>query len=160
MVMGVPVNKIIEHIGHDGSEVVFPDLPFPICYAGFSLSEIIDVAILQYGWSVTNIVARPTLTNDGKETRELFSEDKIKTRMDHYFDLFSGIVAGYRRDGRWYHNVAWDHVSQQWFDPSGPVLPRATAPIDIAEFWIFQKTDRYVSGEYLQQVSINSPNTP
>lgn len=150
MIMDVPIADVIERIGHDGSEIVFPDLPFPGCYAGFDIQEIIDVA-LHFGWSVTGVESRPHVTNDGKQTRELFSEEKVVARMGKYFDLFSGVVVG-KSAGRWWHNVAWDHESQTWYDPAGPILPRENPPIKIAVFHIFQKTERYLAGNFLQQL--------
>jgi hypothetical protein len=154
MVMGIPIDEIIRKIGHDGSKIVFPELIFPLCHAGFDIQEIIDVAF-QHGWSVTGVESRPHLTPDGEHTRELYTPEQVEERMSRYFDNYSGLVAGLRHDGRWYHNVAWDHESQQWFDPSGPVLPRETPPIKIAVFHIFQKTDKYFANTFFQEIVSN-----
>lgn len=155
MAMDITVPDIISLIGHDGSEVIYPDLPEPMCRAGFDIQEIIDVA-LQMGWSVTPIEACPSVTPDGKNIRDLFSEDKIKTRMNKYFDGFSGIVSGQRLDQKWWHLVAWDHKSQMWLDPSGPQLIRDQPPIKVAVFWIFIRNEHYVAKVFLNSL-INRP---
>ena len=140
MVMDVSVESLIAYIGHDGSEIVFPDLPGPACRAGFDIQEIIDAA-WSMGWSVTPIEARPRVTPDGTHVRDLFSENKIALRMKHYFKDNNGVVVGERLFGerRWWHAIAWDHVTRMWYDPRGPILPFETPPIAIATFWIFSK---------------------
>jgi len=138
IVMDMAVSDLISEIGHDGSAIVFPELPAPICRAGFDIQEIIDVA-LRHGWYMVPIEARPIVTNDGVHTRSLFAEDKISPRMERYFSLYSGVVMGERKFGRkWWHTCAWDHVTQLWYDPSGPILPYGSPPIDIRTFWIFR----------------------
>lgn len=141
MVMDEPVQDLIMRIGHDGGEIVFPDLPEPVCRAGFAIQEIIDAA-LKMGWSVTPIEAMPQCTPDGKNIRAVFPE--IKGRMDDYFKRYSGLVEGERLDGKYWHNVAWDHERQLWLDPSGPQLPKERPPVKVAAFWIFMKNERFL----------------
>ena len=135
MVTGLTIHDFIKYIGHDGSDIVFPDLPSPLCRKGFTTAEIIDAA-MSLGWSVTNIECYPVATPDGVHTRDVYSENKIKSRMEHYFKHYSGVAIGERLDGRYWHCVAWD--KDRWFDPSGPIT--TTCPINPAQFLIFQKT--------------------
>jgi hypothetical protein len=92
MVMEVELSELIESIGHDGSEKVFPDLKPPMCYAGFDISEIIDDA-MRRGWSVTLVETMPTCTPDGENVRDVYPESKIKERVDWYLTRFDGIAA-------------------------------------------------------------------
>lgn len=151
MVMDEPVQDLIARIGHDGGEIVFPNLPEPMCRAGFASQEIID-ASLRAGWSMTPIEARPQCTPNGPDVRDVFSEDKIKERMDGYFTKYSGLVEGERLDGRYWHNVAWDSEKQLWLDPSGPVLRRMDPPIKIAKFWVFMKNEHFVAKAFMNAI--------
>jgi hypothetical protein len=42
LVLKVPVQSIIDWIGHDGSEILWPDLPEPLKRRGFHIQELID----------------------------------------------------------------------------------------------------------------------
>lgn len=134
MVTGVSLHDLISSFGHDGSEIVFPNLQEPMCRAGFTIPEIIKVA-LKLGWSVTPIDEMPQVTPDGIHIRNVF----YKGHLEIYFNNYSGIVAGPRIDAKWWHDVAWDHKSQLWLDPSGPQLPRNKCPVKIEVFYIFSK---------------------
>jgi hypothetical protein len=151
MVMDEPVHDLIARIGHDGGEVVFPHLSEPMCRAGFASQEIIDAA-LAAGWSMTPIEAKPQCTPNGPDVRDVFPESKIKERMDDYFKRYSGLVAGERIDGRYWHNVAWDCEKQLWLDPSGPILPRERSPIKVAEFWVFMKNEHHLGKTFLDTI--------
>lgn len=141
MVMNRTVEEVIAKIGHDGSHIWFPDLPEPLCRAGFTLEEIIDAA-LSFGWFMTPITARPVCTPDGINEREVFTEKYVKNRMDKYLSSYSGVLFGQRHDHLWYHNVAWDHEREMFLDPSGPQLPKEHPPIKIETFWIFNRDVR------------------
>lgn len=43
MASGIPVEVIIEEIGHDGSEILFPQYKEPYCRRGFHIQELINV---------------------------------------------------------------------------------------------------------------------
>lgn len=43
MVFGIPVQKIFDKLGHDGSEILFPELPEPYCRRSFHVQEMVDV---------------------------------------------------------------------------------------------------------------------
>jgi hypothetical protein len=148
--MDVPLETLISTIGHDGSAVVFPELPVPMRYAGFDMQEIVDAALAN-GWSMTHVEARPRVTPDGSHVRDLFPEDKIQPRMMRYFDNYSGIAIGMRTSGQWWHSVAWDHIHRLWFDPSGPVLPFNMCPIHVASFWIFQRVQDECCGKCIKE---------
>lgn len=147
MVMNIPIHDLISLIGHDGSEIMFPDLPEPVCRAGFTIQEIVDAA-LKMGWSMTPIEAMPQCTPNGKNIRDVFPE--TKERMDHYFAKYSGLVEGERLDGKYWHNVAWDHEEQLWHDPSGPITKKPT--IKVATFWVFMKNEHFMTKSFLDSI--------
>jgi hypothetical protein len=149
MVLGVPIEDVIKKISHDGSAIVFEDARYP--WAGFDVQEIIDVAVKYYGFAVTPIESCPQVTPDGTHIRDLWTdEEKIKERMQWYFDHFSGIVYGERFNGGNWHVVAWDHKGRMWHDPSGPITEKP--PIKIATFYVFQKAERYLAKGLIDEI--------
>lgn len=53
-ILGEPVEKIIKETGHDGSDVIWPELAPPKCFRSWHIQELILVC-LKYGYSVTCI---------------------------------------------------------------------------------------------------------
>ena len=155
MVMDVTAQDLISLIGHNGGEVVFPDLPEPTCRAGFAMQEIIEAA-LKMGWSMTPIEAMPTCTPNGKDIRDVFP--RTEERIVSHFKRYSGLVEGERIDGKYWHNVAWDHEAQLWYDPSGPVTKKPT--IKIATFWVFMKNEHKLAKSFLDSIIKLKPEDP
>lgn len=153
MVMGLTVEELIESIGHDGSEEVFPDLPVPIKYAGFTISEIIDDA-MRRGWSVTGIETMPRCTPDGDNVRDVYPESKLMERFEWYLDRFDGIAYGI--GNRNWHVIAWSKEERRWHDPSGPILQHDTPSIDIATFYAFCKNEYFINNQTLERLISNS----
>ena len=54
MAIGITVEEMVNAIGHDGSKIIWPDLPEPRCRRGFHTQECIRVALL-LGKSVTPV---------------------------------------------------------------------------------------------------------
>ena len=50
MVCDLTQEQLIEKIGHNGSEVLWPELPSPHCFRGFHLAEIL-IAMLHFGYA-------------------------------------------------------------------------------------------------------------
>jgi hypothetical protein len=105
-------------IGHDGSEIIFPDLPEPMCRRGFHHQELIHAALL-YGYSVTPFELIPAL----QSTPQAGSPPKVVTidsaMRRHTFQIlvggFKGVLTG--RGFKCHHAVAFDHGAI--FDPDG-----------------------------------------
>ncbi|GAH02488.1 unnamed protein product [marine sediment metagenome] len=81
MVLDCEIKELIQHIGHDGSEIIAPHLKPPGCYKGFHDQEIIDVALLR-GYSMTLIETLPVQTPDGKFEFELTKWNRFNNNMD------------------------------------------------------------------------------
>jgi hypothetical protein len=154
MVMDIPVVELIDKIGHDGGDIIFPDNEPPNCYRGFDISEIIDAA-MKFGYAMTPIHAIPVATPNGLDTYDVFPEDKIKPRMDYYLDRFNGIAYGIRINSKHYHVIAWDKEERQWHDPSGGIWQRDKPTIDLSTLWVFQKSE----ANALFQSLISEPKT-
>ena len=63
MALHVPVQELIQEIGHDGSEIVFPELEEPMRRRGFHSQELIYAA-WKRGFTVTPIELMPVIAPD------------------------------------------------------------------------------------------------
>lgn len=106
MILDITFETMIRHIGHDGSEIVHPDLPEPLCRRTFHIDECTLVAVM-LGHSITTLHFMPQLTTDGTHM--------IDIPMDtDYLLRFRGVLTGRGRDVG--HAVAWDGTYV--YDPS------------------------------------------
>jgi len=51
---GISVDILIEYIGHDGLEIIYPDLAWPYCCRGYCLPEIFE-ALFNLGFACVDI---------------------------------------------------------------------------------------------------------
>ena len=132
MVLDIKIKDLFKKIGHDGSEIMFPDLPEPGRRRGFSIQEIIPVAI-DMGYSVTPIETRPCSTPDGVNDFEI-NFPNPEGRLYRYMCGVKGILTG--RMLRWRHAVAWEDLI---YDPIGRIYNLDTIALQIDTFWRFDK---------------------
>ncbi len=62
MCMGVSLERMCELMGHDGSDIVWPDQPEPLCRRAFHIQEIL-YAIHKLNYSAMPVQLNPTITN-------------------------------------------------------------------------------------------------
>lgn len=146
-VMCLTTQQLIDEIGHDGGAIVFPELPEPMCRAGFHIQEIQDAAVRR-GYAIMTVEAHPVATPNGVNLRDVFAEAKLRERMFWYMFYFNGIVVGQQHaHPTWHYNI-WmathttkgpDDPGGEWFDAGGRPLVKPT--IDIAYFYAFMKID-------------------
>jgi hypothetical protein len=114
-VTGVPIEKILISIGHDGSTIVFPDLPEPLNHRGFIGQEMCR-ALLEYGFCFA--------TFDAELLGILDDEHYFTESEEHFAELLADSIGviGCRvpSTGR-LHSVAWD--GHQCYDPTGFIRP-------------------------------------
>ncbi len=60
MAIDIPVQQLMEEIGHDGSQKIFTHLPEPMCRHGFHSQELIQAA-WKHGFACTPIEMYPML---------------------------------------------------------------------------------------------------
>ena len=100
--------EITDAIGHDGSEIWFPDQPEPANRRGFHVQEIIDVLVANFEVPVFIEAVPYILDKDVPVHPE---------RMEAYLHDFPGILLGQHADTKTGHAVAWDtHIC---WDPRG-----------------------------------------
>lgn len=120
MVLDIPVQKLIEKIGHDGSEILWPELPEPICRRGHHLEEI-QMAAYDIGVILTSFT--PAFEYTPNEERPV----KYQFDLRSVFERYSGIMVGqWIRGGP--HAVAWSAMERMIYDPDGH------ATTDLASF--------------------------
>jgi hypothetical protein len=109
MALGVPVSKLLTEIGHDGSQIVFPDLPEPACRAGHHVQECIQ-ASLNRGIAFTPIEFNPiTRTFGNPPTYHSILPDE-QARWRRFANLMTrreGVIEGWVTN--WGHAMAFEN---------------------------------------------------
>ena len=119
-------DEFVEEVGHDGSEVIWPWLPEPMCRRGFHIQECIRVA-MRHDFTVTPVELIPAIAPSSLPPTPS-SEDTIPYPVLYgptlntnfcYFDqhvLYGrGVITGVGR--QCLHAVAFDHGTI--YDPEG-----------------------------------------
>ena len=108
---------LINEIGHDGSEKIWPEVNEPYCRRAFHPQELIDCCFSR-GFTVIEIEKYPKLRPmyfDFLKIHTVFNNDKATSRYHKYIQTFPGVLIGPS------HAVAWDGL--QLYDPKGYTIP-------------------------------------
>lgn len=114
MLLDVEPREVIACVGHDGSEIFWPELEEPRCRRGFHLQEIVDVLINDYLILPVLIEAEPLIDPDGDGVIHTF--EAAADRFNCYLSQHKGILLG-RSKANYTHAVAWD--KERIYDPCG-----------------------------------------
>lgn len=117
-----PVDVIINQIGHDGSEIIFPERNEPYNRRGFMIQEIMDI-LLWKDWAVVHIEALPMIINPFEDIASPSPEPAIK-RFNHYLKCVNGVLCGMMKGTNKWHACAWNHYEQMMYDPNGFIYPK------------------------------------
>jgi hypothetical protein len=157
MAMNIPVGEILTYIGHDGSEIIWPDLPEPKCRRAFHPQEIIMFAFVR-GWAAIHFELNPqSVIIDLEEefmriTAGLVESDymeamntieKIKKGiystvvdnevLERLVIANRGVLVGTTENGN-EHAVAWERG--MIYDPNGTTYP--ITRFTIREFFVLK----------------------
>lgn len=141
MVIDRSISEVISVIGHDGSEVVAPELPSsdPLRHHGFHLQELVDAAIW-FGYRPIWIELEPVARIGNKDIDIHFRSwvyngdiDIAPTcefpgnlgRFQYYMTKNKGIILG--ENYHCCHWVAWD--GRDFYDPAGVISKSLTMDI-------------------------------
>jgi hypothetical protein len=117
MAVDLPVAEFIAHIGHDGSEIVLPGEPDPICRAGFHPQEAVEVA-WEAGFTSTPFEFAPKAINRlGDQPRRVFTKTNVIWLLGA-----TGVLECVTRYGTG-HAVCFD--DEHILDPDGHEYPFA-----------------------------------
>jgi hypothetical protein len=138
-VLDVSLRDILDFVGHDGSEIIWPNLPEPKRRRGFHIQEMIDFAWMQ-SCAVTHFEILSSLRPDSASamfsiTSPLALEEKL-----HRILIERSVVGGTLTNGM-RHAVAWDGTKV--FDSRAPGITRLNQ-MNISEFWVVTETTRRV----------------
>jgi len=132
MALDMPVAELLAAIGHDGSKVVFPSLPEPLCRRCFHIQELIQVAIAR-GFAVTPVELFPVLqpTAAGPFQRTILYPDNNWQRFAETIQASRGVIDG--TGARLGHMVAYN--PGRIYDPKGPVYNYSRLACEAHQFY-------------------------
>lgn len=115
MVLDIPVEKIFEQLGHNGTEVIWPELPEPFCYRGFHPQELIYFAY-KHKFYFLEFQPNPNLVSvypSREHSWEMFSGEEFTYLLNKHDGVLVGIV------NNCFHAVAWNKQEKLVLDPNG-----------------------------------------
>ncbi len=131
MVLGTDAQNMIDSIGSDPHQVLWPQHQEPQCFRGHHIQEMIDYAMC-LGYSVTEIQAAPRFGTLGcTETFEVWDEATMMRRIQNKVSEYAGVITSPT------HAVAWD--GHNVFDPCGKIYPIEDYHDQIQSFYIIAK---------------------
>lgn len=117
-VIGTNVKQLFEFLGHDGSEIIYPNKTYPWNVRNFHPQELIDV-LEKLGWDVITIEGRPTYSpNDPLLETEVFTDQQKNERIMYYLEKYDGVLTGFNVTKK-RHAVSWNKKEQKIYDPNG-----------------------------------------
>ncbi len=132
MVLDKSVEEIIRCIGHDGSDIFWPNQPEPKKRRGFGYTELTTVAY-KFGYVFVPFMFPDQYwsTSDEKPV-EYYPPMSFE---NHLFENHDAVLIGTPNDTT--HAVAWDHVSKVIYDPNGHQYSRNQFKTNV--FWMVQR---------------------
>ena len=139
MALDKPVEEIIKAIGHDGSEVYWPELESHWANRAFHVQELVDYCF----WNEIAVVcidAMPCFNHFdsravAKEVKYL-SGLEYADRLERYLKSYFGVLVGTTNFNSG-HAVAWD--GENVFNPRGAIESLENANFNIMSFYILGK---------------------
>ena len=124
---------LVEEIGHDGSEIWWPNLSPPYNQRSFNMQEMID-CFMNRGYLLTPIEAMPCNAPaiDPTKAIPIMDEEKAKLRFIMHIGGRKGMLIGTPTYSSTGHAVAWDGKMIQ--DPNG--MEYGLDAFEIRECWI------------------------
>ena len=132
MALDMPVAELLAAIGHDGSEIVFPSLPEPLCRRCFHIQELLHVALAR-GFAVTPVELFPVLqpTEIGPFHKIILYPDNNWQRFEATIRASRGVIDG--TGARFGHTIAYDHG--RIYDPRGSIYDYGRLACEAHQFY-------------------------
>lgn len=119
IILDKPVQDVFDFLGHDGSEILWRDLPEPLCRRSFHIQEMYDYAIAR------DHMVMPIELMSGIQPANtcipFILPGQRLHRVHGYLDNFDAVITGTFNGNR--HAVAW--VDGQYVCPSGNMVTDA-----------------------------------
>jgi hypothetical protein len=122
-ILPIDIYKIV---GHDGSEILWPDLDEPYRRRSFHIDEMVDVCITM-AYSPVLIEREPVYAPLGVSDERLFKPYTVsdaKSRWMKYLKYHDAVLLGHTKNGK-PHAVAWCHSDRMIYDPEGFKYPES-----------------------------------
>ena len=116
MALSIPVADLINRSGHDGGEIVFPDLPEPAKRRGHNIYELVQIAI-DLGYAVTPVPLRAAITSANDPQRQVILGTDCENWRRFTRQLHDSLGVIECSGPRVYHMLAYDRG--RIFDPDG-----------------------------------------
>ncbi len=129
MLADVEFADVIDKLGHDGAEIIFPTLPEPVCRRSFAIEEV-QYVTLAYGFVL--VPYSPGFIYSPKEGNELVVELKQFPKMMEKLD---GLLFGTPKGKSIGHVVAWSAREGLIYDPNGTKYPADAGYFTIETFY-------------------------
>lgn len=110
MVLEMSLERMLDRIGHDGSEIIYPDLPEPRCRRSFHVQECLQV-LDALGYAATAFDAIGMLVTDDVHQTEI----SFATDFENHLQTSNGVIMGQGCHNR--HAVAI--ADKMIYDPNG-----------------------------------------
>ncbi len=127
MAAGVTLEYVLDQIGHDGSEIVFPDLREPLCRRSFHIEECLTAVSDIYGFVPLSVTR-----NHGIDEDHVVSVQPDLSVLHHSFGIALG--EGVRN----LHAVAFKHTV--FYDPNGLCYSYDNPFFKPSQFWLFRNS--------------------
>jgi len=114
MVLNVPVKELLDKLGHDGSEILWPDQPEPLRRKAFHYEEFQMLALDHYGVVLCPFLIGLQYSPTGENAHT------IKFDLQGVLDICDGVLLGSYIGSNKNHAVAWNATERLLYDPSGP----------------------------------------
>ena len=132
MALDMPVADVLAAIGHDGSEIVFPSLPEPLCRRCFHIQELIQVALSPASPSRRwNCSPSYNPRKAGRSTRRCSTRTTTGDDSRPTIRARRGVIDG--TGARFGHTVAYDHG--RIYDPKGSVYDYSRLACEAQRFY-------------------------
>lgn len=129
MAVDVPLDRVLELVGHDGSEIVWPNLRDPQRRRSFHSQELIHAAH-ELGYSVTPFESLPSsLPAEGESPLDV----DVASRFEKVLYGSEGVLTGIGKSGM-RHAVAWDGA--EILDPSDSIKRVEEFAVEV--FWLIR----------------------
>ncbi len=133
MALDVNVEDLIKGLGHDGSEILFPELG-ERGQRGHHIQELFDYCLAN-SIRIVTIDAMPLSRYKDTEPKMFLSQDAMNLRMANYLENYFGVLAGTTEHGC-NHAVAWN--GEKIFNPAG-IIETNFEHLEIMHFFIVGK---------------------
>lgn len=119
MVLDCRTGDLIDRLGHDGSQILWPTEPEPLCRRGFHIEEIQYLA-LRYGRLFAEFMPRLAYA-PGEDRTPFWMQFDADWR--NVLKITDGILLGTYFGSTNAHAVAWNAKDEVIHDPAGRRVP-------------------------------------